>query len=554
MQAPINRNIVHPPVLPCGQLMLQRKASCACGGSCPRCQAKSHNLKISQPDDLAEIQADQVAERVMRMPGGEGKPWVSTGSLADTIHRKCDPCEEDDETSERVMRNEAIVSATPVPLTGDIPQSIGSVTNSGGRPLDLQTRSFFESRFGADLSPVRIHADSAAAQSASAIDARAYTLGSHVVFDRGEYRPDSGDGRRLLAHELAHVIQQGAAASPMKIYRSCPSPAGIGNTSPGSACTQGDPLFVHGRKLKFCRDSDVLMDGQSRLVAQLLIDAMHATSITIHGNASIEGPSVEYNYNVACHRALAIVSMLRTAGITVPMGLISHGPTAVYGDAIENRNVILQVTVPTPTPTPPPAPTPTPGPTPGPTPTPTFPATPSDCTPAQARHNASGCVPNPHGSHLPDVGGTHTESHPFQPCMLTEAHVSASPDWCVDAQQAHGGEVCYREIPNVAGAPGDQYCYSANNCCHNSADAVSVVNPTSPGNGQCCAGAGAGTVLEHIWEDVVPEFRDDPCRVIRDTTGIDICAEGGGTLRDRAPDGTWYDDDGRMHMGPGPKW
>ena len=141
--------------------------------------------------------------------------------------------------------------------------------------------------------------------------------------------------------------------------------------------------------------------------------------------------------------------------------------------------------------------------------------------------------------------------------MLTEAQVASSANWCVDSQQAHGGEVCYREIPSVAGAPGDQYCYSANNCCHNSRDAVSVVDPASAGNGECCSGAGIGTTLEHIWEDVVPELIDDPCRVIRDTTGFDPCTESDsdwGTRDYPFPDGTWYDEEGRMHMGPGPKW
>jgi hypothetical protein len=119
------------------------------------------------------------------------------------------------------------------------------------------------------------------------------------------------------------------------------------------------------------------------------------------------------------------------------------------------------------------------------------------------------------------VGGTHTESHPFVPCTLTEDQVASSANWCVDVQQAHGGEVCYREIPSVAGGPGRQFCYSEN-CCHDSADAVSVVDPASPGAGACCQ-TSASSLPGHIWEDVVPEFMDDPCRVLRDTTGLDFC-------------------------------
>lgn len=71
-----------------------------------------------------------------------------------------------------------------------------------------QTRSFFEPRIGYELSAVRIHTDSSANRSAAAIDARAYTLGNNIVFGNGEYSPDSDSGRHLLAHELAHVVQQ----------------------------------------------------------------------------------------------------------------------------------------------------------------------------------------------------------------------------------------------------------------------------------------------------------------------------------------------------------
>jgi hypothetical protein len=72
-----------------------------------------------------------------------------------------------------------------------------------------------ESRFGHDFADVRIHADDAAQTAASALHARAFTTGSHIAFRHGAYAPESADGRRLLAHELAHVIQQGAA-SPLR--------------------------------------------------------------------------------------------------------------------------------------------------------------------------------------------------------------------------------------------------------------------------------------------------------------------------------------------------
>ncbi|HQR54078.1 MAG TPA: DUF4157 domain-containing protein [Burkholderiales bacterium] len=95
-----------------------------------------------------------------------------------------------------------------------IPASVHEVLRSPGQALDTATRSFFEARFGHDFGRVRVHADIPAAESANAVAASAYTVGSHVVFGAGRYAPATDAGRRLLAHELTHVVQQGAAGSP----------------------------------------------------------------------------------------------------------------------------------------------------------------------------------------------------------------------------------------------------------------------------------------------------------------------------------------------------
>ncbi len=83
-----------------------------------------------------------------------------------------------------------------------------SSLGSSGRALDADTRSFFEPRFGADFSTVRVHADDAAHAKAMRMEARAYTYGRDIVFARGEYSPSTIRGRELLGHELAHVMQQ----------------------------------------------------------------------------------------------------------------------------------------------------------------------------------------------------------------------------------------------------------------------------------------------------------------------------------------------------------
>src|SRR5258708_7514329 len=84
-----------------------------------------------------------------------------------------------------------------------------------GRPLDRATRAFMEPRFGHDFSRVRIHTDERAARSSGEMEARAYTVGRDIVFAAGEYAPGTAEGRRLLAHELAHAVQQRSSPSPV---------------------------------------------------------------------------------------------------------------------------------------------------------------------------------------------------------------------------------------------------------------------------------------------------------------------------------------------------
>ena len=88
------------------------------------------------------------------------------------------------------------------------PPLVDKVLRTPGRPLDTATRAFFEPRFGRDLSKVRVHTDAASSASARAVEAQAYTVGQDVVFGKGQYAPTTNAGRKLLAHELTHTIQQ----------------------------------------------------------------------------------------------------------------------------------------------------------------------------------------------------------------------------------------------------------------------------------------------------------------------------------------------------------
>lgn len=92
-----------------------------------------------------------------------------------------------------------------------VPTEVLDVVGSGGSSLTVATRRFLEPRFGHDLGHVRVHTGPAAGRAARAVAARAYTLGSDVVFGEGQYDPASPAGRQLIAHELAHVVQQRAS-------------------------------------------------------------------------------------------------------------------------------------------------------------------------------------------------------------------------------------------------------------------------------------------------------------------------------------------------------
>lgn len=134
-------------------------------------------------------------------------PVVQHSSLTPgtgAVQRKCMECEQ--EEKEQVQRKE---NASTKTTGGAAPPIVSNVLSSGGgQSMDAGTRQFMENRFGQDFGQVRIHTDSRAAESAAAIQARAYTSGRDVVFGKGEYQPAQEDGKRLLAHELAHVGQQ----------------------------------------------------------------------------------------------------------------------------------------------------------------------------------------------------------------------------------------------------------------------------------------------------------------------------------------------------------
>jgi len=143
------------------------------------------------------------------------QPKPIAEQITSLVQRQEEP--EEEEEKEKPIQAKGIVSRTTVETPG-IESSINSL-RGGGQPLPESVKSYFEPRFGADFSHVRIRADSKAAETAKSINARAFTTGKNVVFGAGQYSPDTSYGRNLLAHELTHVIQQNKS-SPTNINSS----------------------------------------------------------------------------------------------------------------------------------------------------------------------------------------------------------------------------------------------------------------------------------------------------------------------------------------------
>jgi len=99
------------------------------------------------------------------------------------------------------------------------PTRVHEVLSSAGRPLDSTTRSFMERRLGRSLESVRVHSDRRSEESVGALGARAYAVGRHLAFGANQYRPETGAGKRLIAHELAHTLQQASEFDPSIVRR-----------------------------------------------------------------------------------------------------------------------------------------------------------------------------------------------------------------------------------------------------------------------------------------------------------------------------------------------
>jgi hypothetical protein len=176
-------------------------------------------VKVGQPNDIYEQEADRVADEVMRMPEPqvqrqeeeekkkEEEKLIQTKTLSEQITPLVQrQAEEKEEEEEEILQTKENPGLTPGVIP-DLEARIQSL-KSGGQPLPEANRWFMERRFGIDFSGVRLHTDSDAAQMSRELNAQAFTIGRDIYFGVGKYSPSTSSGKRLLAHELTHVVQQ----------------------------------------------------------------------------------------------------------------------------------------------------------------------------------------------------------------------------------------------------------------------------------------------------------------------------------------------------------
>jgi len=174
-------------------------------------------LVVGKTDDPLEAEADQMAENVVGdLPHSSflaGQPSQSVQRNSEMIFRQAPEEEEEMIQAQSLEEDEEMIQAkaggqpgAPVPAV----ENQVAKTRGKGSPLDFQTRSVMEEGFGADFSSISVHTDDTAVQLNRRLNAQAFATGNDIFFNEGKYNPQTLNGKKLLAHELAHTIQQGA--------------------------------------------------------------------------------------------------------------------------------------------------------------------------------------------------------------------------------------------------------------------------------------------------------------------------------------------------------
>lgn len=285
-------------------------------------------LKVGSPGDIYEQEADRIADEVMRMPEVGVRTFDGGGG---TVQTKKETGQGRGNVSDYAPRN--------------------IISGGSGQALSESVRRFFEPRLGGrDLSGVRVHADTGAGESASALNASAFTSGRDIYFGEGRYRPDTTVGKRLLAHELTHVVQQDGGSNAVQRQMNGDESSDV-LRPPGLPVEQGFILQpVSGLSDSFASN---IQEGQIVTISETdLLSAIppaspgagtflieHPTAVTtpiasgsIAALSSVDSMLRATGFAAAGENAIGVVAIPRwfTPGAMLPESVSVWGHTAVY--------------------------------------------------------------------------------------------------------------------------------------------------------------------------------------------------------------------------------
>jgi Domain of unknown function (DUF4157) len=281
----------------------------------PSARLQRH-ARLGSPLDPLEREADAVADRVMGMAGSHASPASALISPVQ-VQRKCKSC---DEESQNVVRRRHLTAAGPESATAV--HAAVHAAQSGGEALPHATRQFFEPRFGHDFGQVRIHTGAAAGAAARAVNAEAFTVGRDIVFAPGAFEPHHRRGQRLLAHELAHVVQQGGASSePVIQRRLVVDPAAV--VPPGPRTLVG---AVQGLMNDMCPTGGFTVDATTGVVGPRPIFCEHHPPLLPGETEATQSPTP-----VGCQCLCDVVSNAQTTTVAFAAGGPTTGPGSLPG-------------------------------------------------------------------------------------------------------------------------------------------------------------------------------------------------------------------------------
>ena len=311
-------------------------------------------LTIGTPDDKYEQEADRVADQVMRMPEPQEDEdlGIQRKVPSPTVQRICTGCEEELQRQTMEEEEEEPLQMKGESGSGSAAQQVSDTTASqiqswhgGGEPLPSKPRASFEQRFGRDFEKVRIQRDAKAAGTAAKLHARAFTVGNNIAFGKGQFRPDTSEGERLLAHELTHVVQQtkGSQGGYYRQHKSTQSPdSQISHYSPPQVARQDttpkdeaktftdlDPLWMKHMLRRFAE-----MDPENLIV---LIKNVNKYSDLIHEERMLaallavlhKGKKTRREFEKSNHKLLSKVNPDQVALILDYLSMTKTLPTEI---------------------------------------------------------------------------------------------------------------------------------------------------------------------------------------------------------------------------------